>query len=71
MNGPNVGPIAGASENTPRATLRSLAWNRSEITPPAFVKGAEPKDPARKRKANKAAIVWSAVAAAQKTTNAA
>lgn len=44
---PIVGPKKGAAANMLIASPRSLAGNISAITPPAFVKGLDPKAPAK------------------------
>ena len=47
--GPIVGPRDGQRAKIAMARPRSDAGNTSAITPPAFVKGDEPKAPAKKR----------------------
>ena len=45
--GPSVGPMNGAAANTDMARPRCEAENISAMTPPAFVRGDEPKAPAK------------------------
>lgn len=46
--GPTTGPAKGARANILNANARSEALKQSEMTPPEFVSGEEPKKPARK-----------------------
>lgn len=50
LTGPRAGPKKGADAKMLIATPLSRAWNISAITPPAFVKGEDPKEPAKKRR---------------------
>ena len=48
--GPKVGPMNGAAAKTDMASPRWDAGNISAMTPPAFVRGEEPKAPAKNRR---------------------
>jgi len=50
LHSPMVGPRNGAAAKTLIANPRCEAVNISAITPPAFVKGEEPKAPAKNRR---------------------
>jgi hypothetical protein len=49
MIGPAAGPINVAAENTQMATPRSTGSQKSAIAPPTIAKGAEAKQPLKKR----------------------
>ena len=51
--GPKHGPINGAMENRVMARPRCLGGNISAITPPALVRGEDPKAPAKNRVTSK------------------
>jgi hypothetical protein len=55
--GPKIGPIKAALAKTGKAKTRSIGSQRSEIDPPAQVRGVEPKNPSRKRKTSWALIL--------------
>ena len=44
---PKIGPMKAAFANTGKAYTRSIGFHRSDIEPPAQVRGVEPKSPAR------------------------
>ncbi|KAI4085888.1 MAG: hypothetical protein LQ344_008048, partial [Seirophora lacunosa] len=48
--GPKTGPQNGAAAKIDIARPRCDAGNMSAITPPEFVRGEDPKAPAKKRK---------------------
>lgn len=50
--GPNIGPKKEALAKKGKAKTRSMGLQRSEMDPPAQVRGVEPKKPAMKRKAS-------------------
>ena len=54
--GPKIGPMNAALANTGNMYVRSIGLQRSEMEPPAQVRGVEPKNPAMKRKASWAPI---------------
>ena len=66
MNIPSAGPMNAAAENVPIARPRCEAGNKSEIAPPEFPKGEEPKKPARNRRMIKVQMFCEPVAPALK-----
>ena len=50
MIGPRAGPKKGAAAYKLSAKPRWRAVNKSDIVPPAFVNGADPNAPAKKRR---------------------
>ncbi len=48
--GPSVGPMNGAAAKADMARPRCEAGNMSAMIPPAFVRGEEPKAPAKKQR---------------------
>lgn len=58
MTGPSVGPRKGAVEKMLIARPRSRAGKQSAITPPAFVRGLDPKLPAKKRRMMTVHMFW-------------
>jgi len=51
-----TGPRNGAAAKKVMAKPRSEAGNMSAITPPAFVNGEDPKEPARNRKMSRVSM---------------
>ena len=64
-----MGPRKGAAEYMLIAIPRCAAGNISEIVPPEFPKGDEPKNPARKRRMIKVQMFWEPVVPALKAVN--
>ena len=68
--GPIDGPRKGAIANIAIAIPRSLALNISAMTPPALVRGDDPKVPAKARMMIKAAMFGAPAVPALKAANA-
>jgi hypothetical protein len=66
---PYLRPADGANTKMDIANPLSLAAKQSAITPPAFVRGEEPNDPAKNRKMSSVVMLLAAIHPEQKAVN--
>lgn len=67
--GPIAGPRQGAREKMVMARPRSWAEKMSDMTPPAFVKGEDPKEPAKNLKTRRLPMLLTPAQPARKAVN--